>query len=293
MSVTLVTTGSGGVNYSGSETTVYLEKRETSGSGGEGQTVDTWSGPTAAAREAYTLFRANRLADNVRLTQTGAASKIVVTWKSEFSGSGSTPQDDGVPDEAGDKWACNPIEIPTSLAAHPYFQAAYVTEAGSIIEDEIALADAALSRGQAYVATGDYKQWVRRYYGLRMAGVEEWPQLGVEVTRSFSTDILQDVVAIIPTVFQVVQPAAIGMPIGLTAIIAQLLKIEDYDSSDPNSYNLVQNSLEWLHRAPSINVSQQVNGNDQYDVTDTYWGVWKWSSVLYPGGTWDPQGEVA
>ena len=298
MSLTLITTPNENAHDEHAADTMVLRKREPSRSGSQRQTEDEWGGTTPAAREWYQRLATNPLVQSIRLTQNGRSSTVSVTWKVEFGGDNPEPQDEGIEDDAGDDWNCEPIIIPTALAAHPYFQVAYVA-GGEIIEEEIARADAALQRGREYVASGPYKEWVKRYYGLRMAGVEEWPQLGVEIRRNFETTDENVVAAIMPTVGQVVPVANIGMPAGMAAIIAQIRKIRDYGaggagSSDPGAYNLEANTFEWLHRPLSFGV-RQLGGDppvDRYTATDTYWGIWKWSAVIYPEGSWDPMGEV-
>lgn len=290
MALTIVTTPSGGVSYTDNGNTVYLEKREPSRSGARRETTDTWGGSSAAIRAMYARLSLNRMAESMRIAQNGAASTLTVTWPVDAF-SGETPQDDGIDEADADRWSLSPIEIPTALAAHPYFQTGYEPGAGAIIEDGIAAADLSISNGEPHIADGAYKDYTSRYYALRMAGVEEWPQLGVQISRSFNTTELGEIAAVMDTVNQVVQVGAIAPPAGILAAIAALKKIDSYESSDPATYVLIANAFEWLHRPPDITLNM-AGDVDRYNVRDMWWGVWKWSAVLYPGGTWDPQGEV-
>jgi hypothetical protein len=292
MSVTVITQPSGGVSYTDNGDTVYLEKREPARSGGNRETVDTWGGSSAAIKEYYLQLAPKSMIKSISVAQNGASSKMTVVWGVDGF-DGETPQDDGIEESDSDQWSVSPIEIPTALAAHPYFQVGYSPGTGEVIETGLAEADLAISNGEPYVASGPYAQWIARYYALRMAGVEEWPQLGVQVQVQFETiddTLLQ---ALNSTAFQVVPVDAIGMPNGIANQVAALQKISSYTSADPSTYELAQNALEWLHRPPEIRLNKVATEIDRYTVTDTYWGIWKWSSVLYPGGSWDPIGEVA
>jgi hypothetical protein len=293
MAITIVTTPAAtSTSYTDDGNTVYLERREPRRSGGNRSTVDTWGGSSDAIRELYLLLAQNNMVTDVSVSQVGASSTLSVTWGVDFLGNGTTPQDEGVDEAESENWECNPIEIPTALAAHPYFQEGYSPGSGEVIETGLAAADLAISNGERFVAEGAYKEFTSRYYALRMAGVEEWPQLGVEISRQFSTTDINVVAGIMDTVFQVVPFAAINAPVGFAGQIARLKTITDYGTELPNSAILTPASLEWLHRAPKVSLNRVDGQIDRYTITDTYWGIWKWSAVLYPGGSWDPQGET-
>jgi len=125
-----------------------------------------------------------------------------------------------------------------------------------------------------------------------MAGVEEWAQLGIEIKRTFKTQNLATVQALIATVGRVQAVANIGMPAGLKAVVDAITRIDSYTSADPSSAQFAAGAFEFLHRPIAVGY-EIVNGVDSYDVTDTWWGLQQWSAVIYPGGGWDPQGATA
>jgi hypothetical protein len=224
----------------------------------------------------------------MRVTRAGRKATLSVQWSTAIFADFATPEDD--PDaEDPDVWSVREIEIPTSLAAHPYFQVPYFPESGELVEDEIARADLAIKRGRAYAAAGVYADYVKRYYALRMAGVEEWPQYGVEVSRRYKVTQLADAVASTANVGLVLQAANVGMPADVLAVINNLPKIVAYENANPDTYQLERNKFEFVVRPPAISYSVN-NGNPVFDITATFLGVQQWSKVIYPGGTWDPDG---
>jgi len=269
--------------------TVVLRSREPSRSGDKTQTVDVWEGTTAAILEFFEEMNTHRLIDSITPTQNGGKATLRIVWSVLFT-AGETPDDDPDADEdEGEEWGTDFIEIPTPLAAHPYFQTSYVEGAGSIIEDEIARCDSAIKRGRTYTPNGPYADWVGRYYALRMAGVEEWTQYGIAVSRRFTTDNRADAVATVDDMGQVIAAAQIGMPQSVRAVIDNVPKILDYATALPSSHNLIRGDFEFVQRPPQI-MTSIVNNVERYDITLTWWGVARWSAVIYPGGTWDPTG---
>jgi len=295
MSVRYITEGSEDSPplVSGEQGAMVLRSRKPSRSGTDAQTVDRWEGPIETAREMYDDYFSNGLVSSIALDQKDAMGTINLTWDVSFNDGAEPEPEPDDPAAIEDGWNVELIEVPTPLAAHPYFQAAYGGGADDIIEDEIARAESAIKRGREYIASGIFAEWVSRYYGLRMAGVEEWVQYGVEVSHTYTTDndlVAQDTFI---NVGSVIPAAGIGMPAAVLAAVDKLEKISDYNGgSDPTDVNLIAAQFEYVKRPPSLGYTRGQNGN-AYNITETWWGLAQWSVVVYPGGTWDPKGNTA
>jgi hypothetical protein len=302
VSITKIVTGAGGVKYTpaSAATTATLKSRTPTRTPTEARTIDVWGGSEAAINELYAELSTNSMCRGLSPNRNGASSTLTVTWNVDFVGDFATPQEAGILDETADKWTITPLEIPTALASHPYFQTAYVPASGEIIEDGIAEADDAIANSETgYENAGAYSEEVNRYYALRMAGVEEFPQIGVEIRRTFETTEQPDLEDIMQTVGLVVAADQAGFPVGIRAALEAIPRIDSYNSpGTPTEPEFSVSSFEWLHKMPSIELVRVQGVDDRYTVTDVWWGAWSWSSVLYPGdknnkvlvpgGTWDP-----
>jgi len=277
----------------GEDDAMYLQTRTPSRSGSEPRTVDVWKGHIDAARDMYDEYFSNGQVSDITMSPDKATGTVTITWSTSFTdGAAPEPPDQDTAETTG--WTVSLIEVPTPLAAHPYFQAAYVAESGELIEDEIARCEMAIKRGRQYVAAGVYKEWVKRYYGLRMAGVEEWTQYGVEVSHTYITDLDATAGTVFENTGKVVQAAALGMPISLEKAIDKLqrITIADNPNSDPTQQPREAAAFEFLARPPDVGYSESDDGNT-WDITESWWGLSQWSTVITIEGTWDPQGEVA
>lgn len=291
MALIKIVDGAGANAFAASENTVVLVSREPGRSGPQQQTIDVWEGSTAAIREQYDEYQTNSLVSNIGVTQNGSMSTLRITWSVSFT-EGEIPEDDPNADDTdGKTWTWDFVEIPTPLAAHPYFQTSYIPASGEIIEDEIARCDSFIKRGRQYTASGAYADWVSRYYALRMAGVEEWIQYGVELRKNYTSDVLLDAQTAHEGVGQVFQIAAMGVPADVLETLNVLQKIDSYTTALPTSYVLTPALFEYVKRPPSCGYSS-VSSQPRFDIMETWIGVQEWSAVIYPGGSWDPQGET-
>jgi len=266
--------------------TVYLEKRSLTYTGGRTTTQDIWTGTRLAVKEFFNQLRDNTDVSNMTFNPNGRKGTLTVDWRVAFT-EGSTPIDDPDVIETNE-WSIDPIEIPTPLVAHPYFQVAYIAGSGEVIEDEIARCESFIKRGKAYTASGTYEDWVKRYYGLRMAGVEEYIQMGLEISRKYTVNSEEDVKSALEKVGQVLNINDLviaGMPNDLASVIRSIPKITDYTSADPTTFVTAPSLFEFVVRMPTINVS---NNLTTYEIDARFIGLEKWSSVIYPNGSWDP-----
>lgn len=301
MGLTLVVEGSSAspAAHTDDQNTMYLESREPSRSGSDSQTVDLWNGSITAARELYSMYESHSLVDGIALTQNGQKGAVRITWGVSFT-EGEEPEDDPYvdPDAEVSEWSWGFIEVPAPLAAHPYFQEAY-SDTGEVIEDEIARCDAAIKRGRPYTASGVYAEWTKRYYALRIAGVEEWIQYGVELVRTHAVNNVIDAQKAHDGVGKVYgiggvaanQAHVPNIPQDVVDAIKAIDRIQDYSSAAPDDYNLTPASFEFVKRPPQCAYSV-IGDAIRYDITESWVGLAKWSAVIYPDGTWDPQGSV-
>ena len=280
----------------GDEDAVYLVKRSPSRSGSQQQTVDVWEGPLLAVWEAFHQYFGNSAVDNIGIDPSGQKATLNITWKYALGETDPPPPDDEEdPDVANNGWSVSIIEVPTPLAAHPYFQAAYVAGSGELIEDELARAESLIKRGREYIASGVYQEWTRRYYGLRMAGVEEWTQYGLELSHNYTTTVDVTAQNAFINAGIVVQLANIGMPPKLKLAVDKLQGVvidQANENSDPTAQIRVPAVFEYLNRPPVVGYSE-VAQIPTYEVTESWWGLAQWSTVITITGTWDPEGAVA
>lgn len=280
----------------GDDNALYLVTRTPSRSGSQQRTVDVYEGPLGAAWEIYEQYFNNSAVDSISLTPNGQKGTINITWKYSIgNGEPTPPDDDEDPDVQNNGWNVSVIEIPTPLAAHPYFQAAYVAASGELIEDELARVESLIKRGREYVASGPYEDWTKRYYGLRMAGVEEWTQYGLEISHNYTTAVDLTAQNAFTNAGIVVPTANIGMPPKLKLAVDELQGIiidENNESPNPALQIRTPGIFEYLNRPPVVSYSE-VAQIPTYEITESWWGVAQWSAVLTITGTWDPQGAVA
>lgn len=294
MAVTYITEGSiaSPPLISGAQESMVLLSRNPSRSGSSGSTVDTWQGPTISAREMYDAYVAFTGVSSINLNQSGAKSTVTITWDSSFNDPDEPAPDPDDPTSLADGWSVSLIEVPTPLAAHPYFQTSYYPASGQLIEDEIARCESSIKRGREYISSGAYEDVIKRYYGLRMAGVEEWTQYGVDVQHTYTTDQPAIAADTFDDVALVVPVANIGMPRDVLDCVDRLQKINDYTSDDPDDFVLLAAAFEYLKRPTELGYTKTADGT-LFELTENWWGLSQWSKVIYPGGSWDPQGEVA
>jgi len=286
MAVTLIVDGSATSPsvHTDDQNTMYLKSREPQMSGNQAQTEEMWQGSTTAARAMYEEYKENPLITSMGLSQSGGKSSLRVLWFVDFVyGVAPEPDADNVI-----TWDWTFVEIPTPLAAHEYFQYPYIPASGELIEDEMARADSAIKRGRSFVATGVYADWVNRYYALKMAGVEEWMQYGIEISKSYSTDDLAVAKAVHQNTGEAGLIATVGAPADVTAAINELQRIESYGSATPTSAVFAAANFEYVKRPPRCSYAIINALNPRFDIVETWLGVAKWSAVIYPGGSWDP-----
>jgi len=274
---------------------MVLVTRKPSRSGAQQQTVDVWEGVLPAAWETFQFYFNHPSVDSISLDPTGQKGAVTITWKYVLGENEDPPPDDETDDDnANNGWGVSIIEVPTPLAAHPYFQAAYVAESGTIIEDEIAKVDSLVKRGREYIASGDYADWTKRYYALRMAGVEEWTQYGIEVSHSYTTSVDATAQTAFNNAGVVVAAAGVGMPAKLELAVDKLRRIAigENENADPTAQTREAAEFEFLNRPPVVGYTE-VAQIPTYEITETWWGLAQWSTVITIEGTWDPEGAVA
>jgi hypothetical protein len=186
-------------------------------------------------------------------------------------------------DEA--EWSVEPFEIPADLATHPYFQLAYIPESGVMFEELIAQADTALANGEVVrISASAYAPYLRRYYALRQAGVEQYPRYGISLKKRGRTKAVQDIVDYMENVGFVRKIAQIGAPADTVAMLSAMRRINEYSDSNPANYATVTQLWEFVQRVPRITGADRGPWDYEYE----WWGLDQWSAVLYPGGSWDP-----
>lgn len=285
MSYTVIETpGDGDPVIAGSTTTIYLVSRLPRLSDGTEQTDDVYEGPETPIREMYEDYKTYTSVADISMSK-GQAGKYVlnVTW-----GVGPLDITPGVTEQA--EWDLQPVEVVVPLAAHPYFQVAYVAASAEIIEDRIAEVDHAIATGTPYTSSGDYKDWVKRYYGLRLAGVNGYHAHGVSLTKVFRTDDLADIHTYVENVGKVVDiNIDIAPPVDIETLLEKFRRVTSYGSADPSSYVYTANEWEFVQKSPVVQGPEE----GPWEVQLEWIGLDQWSAVLYPDGSWDPQGATS
>lgn len=245
------------------------------------------------AQDAYNL-------SSITLDVAKGAGFATVDYNSDL---GQNPDEEGteeppatVPDESAAEWNVDIIEVMRPLASHPYFQRPYFPASGYTIERELAKADLAVGTGEEYTPDLYYGEYVSKYYALRVAGVVQYPALGVEVRKVYTTtDNITISSAYSKIGFAVDLTQDIAPPIPVLTGLEQLKKITGYTSSDPDSYTLANDTWEFIKRPTRMVMSGNANSN-QTKLEETWWGIDRWSKVLYPTAqgspanrsTWNP-----
>jgi hypothetical protein len=284
MSYSVVISPAAAANIKGTATAVVLQSRNPSFDGETTKTVDVYSGPSAAVLEMFDDYFPKKGVLDIK-TDDGAAGKktLTIIWNlppSEIAAGA---------DEEKPQWSVEPIEVVRGLAAHPYFQLAYAPGSGELALDRISEADYAMSRGMPYIAKGVYQDWTKRYYGLKMAGVDGFPVYGLSITKSFKTDSAADLSAAFENAGISVALGDIGMPAAESSAAEQLQRISGYTSSNPGSFQLAPTQWEFVQRPPRFSGPE----GGPWQVSVEWIGLDQYSTVLYPGGTWDPEGATA
>ena len=284
MSYSVVTSPAAASDIKGTATAVILESRNPAFDGETEQTIDVYSGPAAPVLEMYADYKVKKGVADIK-TGDGTAGKktLTITWA-------MAPADiDPSADEEKPQWSVEPIEAVRALAAHPYFQLAYIGGTGELAVDRIAEADYAIGRGMPYVSKGAYKEWTKRYYGLKMAGVDGAPVYGLSITKSFKTTSAADLSDAFEKTGFVIAIGDIGLPAAEQNAAEKLQRIVSYGSSDPATFQMAATRWEFVQRPPRFSGPE----GGPWQVSIEWIGLDQYSKVLYPGGSWDPEGATA
>lgn len=255
---------------------------------GSSTLTENLAGPTVLIEEYY----ADKKANGINVT---GGSLSVVSGKGSVGinyscDSGSEPQG-GEVEGTAPEWNFEPMENMRSLASHPYWLE-YVPEAGYTIDQYLVMIDLQISKGQAYSdpSGGYYDAWLKRYYALKACGVEEYPTYGLQLTKSYVTSDVDQVITAFTGIGQCHSITEINPPEMYMAAMGALQQIKDYGLTNPDNPANVRydaGKWEWLKR-PTL---MSPGGNEKSNIvriTEMWWGVDRWSKVFYKGGTWDP-----
>jgi hypothetical protein len=257
-------------------------------SGGREVMRETWEGPRAKVLAKYAALLASPGIESLTLAQGSSGGKLalIVEWRS-----GGGESEAGTGDD--ERWSIEKLEIPAALATHPYFQLPYIPASGIEFAELIARVDQAIAAGDSkpplITEQAGYQTYLDRYWGHVLAGVQEYPKMGIHLTREFRAVSVGEITGYCQFVGQVRTIAQIQAPANYAAIISSFRSIKSYATSDPTSPTYQSSKFEFLQLPPGITGPTK----GPWDVRFEWWGVDKWSRVLYPSGTWDPGTEGA
>jgi len=276
-------------------TTVRLESRLPSLSSGEESTNEVWSGARDPIMAMYGDYAIKTGVGSLTVGERGAGMlELRVTWNFSITSFSDADDEPVVDEDDKPQWNIERIRVTSPLASHPYWQLAYIAASGSRIEDHIAQVDFSIAHGDVYdpASAGDYEEWVKRYWALRIAGVDSYPEYGVSIRKTFRTDNAVDIRDVTATAKQVVNINNLRAPKAIRDALAMLPKITGYTdangdpSSNPGDVRMNIQGAEWEFYQLPPTFSGPANGPWELDVE--WIGMERWSAVLYPGGSWDP-----
>lgn len=222
----------------------------------------------------------------------GAAGALIDLSHSRSPGSGvaeieatyTTESGTGGGGEGGDEWetvspdtvTLTPQTVAVALAAHPKF----ADKTAKILEINDWLAKG--NRFNALSCAGADADLLS-YIGLYEAGVTTWNTIGYTFTvvRHYAADA-----------------AASEILAGYIENAGKVVAwsgVEGHDSlgvepkwTDTSASPAAARSFEWLFCGASASVV-----GDELQITISYQAAWKWASLLYSGGSWNPQPPAA
>jgi len=237
-----------------------------------------YEGPLAKALTMYADNEDNEEYDEVSLQGQGARGVVVLSIADESVAANV------------ETWELRELEVMRDIAEHAYF------DCSGVMPEIIAGIEEAIKKGDRYntAEEGSLETEAKRYYALRIRGVDKYIHSGVEITKTLTTS--KRSVTDIPLTYVncVVTLDDINPPSSIVGNLADLRRINRGATHDLSSGSYPGTSFEaaeweWLMRMPSI----RIGAKGRREITYRWWGLENWSKVLYPGGTWDPEAPTA
>lgn len=299
-------TTTAGVALAGENALTRTGQRKRFNANGESVLVEVFEGPAAMIEEYYQDLKPFEDVKAMDCETGSGKGELTIEYGSEYAATGAAAPDNPdapptplvIPNTIPE-WSIDWMQIPRPLAGHPYFQLQYFPGSGLNLADVIAEADHAIATGQEYAPSDAYKDYMKRYYGLRTAGVEEYPESVAIITKQYQTTELPIIEDAFTGIDQVVDFAAdINPPLPVISAIDAKQKITSYGTSDPASFVFNNGGavtgtdlFEWLKKPTRLVMSGNENA-ELVNITEMWWGVPEWSAVIYPRGSWDPVGRT-
>ena len=241
---------------------------------------ETWVGDEDRANEYYDEKKGASNLANLRLDVEKAKGTVVLNYNNDEDE--DDQEDDSIPE-----WDINPVKIMRPLAAHPYWQREYAPTAGYDINREMARMDVLIAQGEPYSGDGFYDDFTSKYYYLRAAGVINYPALGIEIRKTFTTSSTSSVSDSFSNIGRVQAIEDIGPPTLVEAAMSAIEQISGYGSADPDSAVFTAGAWEFAKEPTVLNLSGNADSTI-VRIEETWIGLDRWSKVIYPGGTWNP-----
>ena len=235
-----------------------------------------YSGVKTSMDTAYanikTFYGGNALAIHPSVSGGSGIAEITVDYSASLGSGGSEGDPDSDP-MSPDTYQLQAVTIPTALSAHPAFD--NITGVMEIINDALLHGD----KAYAIFAAGSDSD-AQKYLALKSAGVNQWeaPAFVWRVTRHYSVGAdFSHITEAATAVAQAGQVFAWSAVEGHTKIDEPKCMVPA-----PGGTATAQ-SFEW--RLAGVSVTRT---ESNLDITYEYQGAWKWSAVLYFGGSWLP-----
>ena len=249
--------------------TLARTRRRRSAVGGEMTDFD-YEGPWSVAVTYYEDNRSNTDYDEVSLSPTGPGKGMVTISLADELNAADV-----------ETWELRELEVMKDIGEHPYFGAS-----GSM-PDAIAKVEAGLKKGLTFdeIDLPGFETEMEAYYGLRTRGVDKYISSGVELTRTLTTsrrsivDLHLDLVNTVVSLDSDINP-----PLEIDQALQELRKLDEGANLPYGDDDFSAASWEWLMRMPTV----RVGAKGRREITFRWWGMEKWSQILYPGGTWAP-----
>lgn len=270
------------------------------------QYIEIWEGPLAndVAQDFYQDKKDDESWDEIDISKSGGTGTVTLTRYDADSGAGPVDLDRNA------IWTADMQEIQRDIRTHKYF------DVSGIVSYQMTQIDKAIEHGEPIgTASMTENKRMMKYLGMRRAGYQTYPVCMLIITKSIVTSSRSIIRASYEHINRIVPLNDINGESGTIAginppdaIIQDLTKMayvgaNGYASHDPHTsleHDILGDKLagettgtpateslvewEWIKKPPTC---QSSNGK-KFEIKYTWWGLTRWSAVLY-GGSEDPE----
>lgn len=174
-------------------------------------------------------------------------------------------------------WEVKPERIWKDIRSHSYFTQS------EVLASDIARCDRCIENGTGYNFAGaGIPEVMKRYYAMRMAGIEQYPEDAIKITQTIQCWVESPIEINWAGIHQVTTIEAINPPNKILGKLKLLPKIASWLSVDPPTPEWTTGAWEWIKETPEARFEGL-----KMAIIYAWIGAERWSKVLY-NGSWDP-----